>query len=100
MDRGRTSQLPQWTFVDIPRASQGNGTPPACTLLEYSSTFWGLLAARWSNSVSNSMKLKYYSLVLLGTNMHTFCTYFSRVVRFRVLVPRISSFEFSSFGAM
>ena len=63
-------------------------TPAVCTLLENSSTFWVLLAVRPSNSVSNPMKLKYYSSVLLGTNMHTFCTHFSRVVRFRVLVPR------------
>ena len=34
------------------------------------------------------MKLRYYSSVLLGTNMHTFCTHFSRVVRFRVLAPK------------
>jgi hypothetical protein len=63
--------------------------PAVCTLLENFSTFRRLLAAPPSNSVSNPMKLKYYSSVLLGTNMHTFCTSFSGVVRFRVLVPRI-----------
>jgi hypothetical protein len=40
------------------------------------------------------MKLKYYSSVLLGTNMHIFSTSFSGGVRFRVLVPRIRPLNF------
>ena len=66
-----------------------NDTPLVCTLLDNSSTFWRLLAARPGNSLSNPMKPKYYSLVLLVPSMHIFCTGFSGVVRFRVLVPRI-----------